>query len=273
MSGWDGKHEPSEERGQAAWAAGEPAPEPVTPPPWASAQTQTSFPVPTHIPAPVQPAPPRARRLLLVLAAAALFGAGLGTGLWYLIRDDSTVTGANPVPSIAVTTPPTSTHASPSATPSPSAGYRRAQDPVGYTLHVPDGWLRSQKQGEKAPVVSYDSPDDGRRLQIFALAEDTPAESLDLAENDPGYGFAHQPGYQVLDRTSDGTGATWSELSYRYDDADNGPRQVVDHRFRAADGTLFAIRSSGPEDLDPDLVRAPLDMALDSFCPTGSSCT
>ncbi|MGI5377639.1 hypothetical protein ACQEV2_26030 [Streptomyces sp. CA-251387] len=286
MSGWDGKHGPSEERGQAAWTAEEPAQEPVTPPSWASAQTQTfstppytSAPVPVLTPTPPSPAPPRARRLLLVLVAAAVFGAGVGTGVWYLIRDDSTATGAAQVPSVAVTTPSASTLTSPSVTPSPSAtpspstGYRRAQDPVGYTLHVPDGWLRTQKQGEKAPVVHYDSPADGRSLQIFALAEDTPAESLDLAENDPGYGFAHQPGYQVLDRTSDGTGATWSELSYRYDDADNGPRQVIDHRFRAADGTLFAIRSSGPEDLDPDLVRAPLDMALDSFCPAGSSCT
>lgn len=277
MSEWDGKHEPSEERGQAAWAAGEPAPEPVTQPPWASARTQTSFPAPSYVPAPGRPAPPRARRLLLVLVAAAVFGAGVGTGVWYLIRDDSTAAAANPAPSIAVTTPSASTLASPTATSSlsaaPSVGYRRAQDPVGYTLHVPEGWLRSQKRGEKAPVVFYDSPDDGRSLQIFALAEDTPAESLALAENDPGYGFAHQPGYQVLDRTSDATGDTWAELSYRYDDADNGPRQVIDHRFRAADGTLFAIRSSGPEDLDPDLVRAPLDRALDSFCPEGGSCT
>ncbi|MFB7337816.1 hypothetical protein ACFC00_40455 [Streptomyces adustus] len=58
----------------------------------------------------------------------------------------------------------------------------------------------------------------------------------------------------------------------RYDDADGGSRQVFDHRFRAADGTLYAIRSSGPEDLAVDRVRAPLTSAVASFCPSGARC-
>ncbi|WP_128433261.1 hypothetical protein [Streptomyces cyaneus] len=269
MSGWDGKHEPSEERGQAAWAAGELAREPVTPPPWASAQTQTSFSAPWHIPAPTQPAPRRAHRLLPALLTAAVLGAGVGTGVWYLIRDDAPATGTAPLPRVTVTTPSAPTLNSPSPSPSSLPGYRRAQDPVGYTLHVPEDWIRSQKQGDKAPVVRYDSPDGGRSLQIFALAEDTPAESLDLAENDPGYGFSNQPGYQALDRAS---AATWSELTYRYDDENKGPRQVIDHRFEAADGTPYAIRAAGPEDLAPALVREPLAAALESFCPAGGGC-
>ncbi len=321
MSGWDAntnanaEHEPSEESGRAAW--GGQAPLPVTPPPWATAQTQTfSTPLPGHPPAPapapapppyptapvpgpqpaapVPPSPASPHRLLLVLTVAAVLGAGVGFGVWFVVRDDSRTTGATVSPPASVTATPAVTvtpavtattipsaatlsspspYPTPTPTASPSAGYRRAQDPVGYALVVPEGWTRRQKQGEKAPVVFYDSPDDDRSLQIFALVEDSPGESLDLAENDPGYGFAQQPGYQVLDRTSDGTGDTWSEVSYRYDDEDKGPRQVIDHRFRAADGTLFAIRSSGPEDLDPDLVRAPLDTALDSFCPADGSCT
>ncbi|MEY9993705.1 hypothetical protein ABIE67_005737 [Streptomyces sp. V4I8] len=296
MSGWDGngsgnghssgswsEHEPSEERGQAAWAAQEP----VVPPAWASAQTQTfsatppqipvrppaPTPVPAPAPPPAPPSPPRARRLLLVLVAAAVLGAGVGAGVWFLIRDDSAHTGAGatPLPSVVASTP-TSTPTAPTPnSPSPSSvpGYRRAQDPVGYTLHIPEGWVRSQKQGEKAPVVYYDAPDDGRSLQIFALAEDTPAESLDLAENDPGYGYANQPGYRALDRAS---AAGWSELTYRYDDENTGPRQVVDHRFEATDGTLYAIRAAGPAELAPDLVREPLTAALESFCPAGGQC-
>ena len=287
MSGWDGngsghssgswsEHEPSEERGQAAWAAQEP----IVPPPWASAQTQTfsappPVPAPTPAPGPVPapppapPSPPRARRLLLVLLAAAVFGAGVGAGVWFLIRDDSARTGAGstPMPGVVATTPPAPTPNSPS--PSSVPGYRRAQDPVGYTLHIPEGWIRSQRQGEKAPVVYYDAPDDGRSLQIFALAEDTPAESLDLAENDPGYGYANQPGYRALDRAS---AAGWAELTYRYDDENQGPRQVIDHRFEAADGTLYAIRAAGPAELAPDLVREPLTTALESFCPAGGQC-
>ncbi|WP_369171870.1 hypothetical protein AB5J49_29515 [Streptomyces sp. R28] len=275
MSGWDGdghssgswsEHEPSEERGQAAWAAQEP----IIPPPWASARTQT-FSTPPHTPVPAPPAPPRARRLLLVLVAAAVFGAGLGAGVWFLIRGDSAATGAGrtPLPGAAVTAPSPSTPGSLASASAPGPGYRRAQDPVGYTLDVPEEWIRSQRQGEKAPVVLYGSPEDGRSLQIFALAENTPAESLDLAENDPGYGFSTQPGYQALDRAS---AATWSELTYRYDDENQGPRQVVDHRFEAADGTLYAIRAAGPEDLAPALVREPLTAALESFCPASGRC-
>ncbi|MFH0516742.1 hypothetical protein ACHBTE_06140 [Streptomyces sp. M41] len=335
MSGWGGhaqghssgswsEHEPSEERGEAAWAAQEhPAPgeEPVTAPPWASARTQT-FSAPSYAPAPtplpppvpaapaaapppapaptagpppvpapapvpgsaavparatdpasVRPSPRGARRLLLVLTAAAVLGAGVGTGVWFLIRDGAATAanGTTPIPNVVVSTPTATTldSPSPSPTPAPVPGYRRAQDPVGYTLHVPEGWTRTQRQGEKAPVVSYTSPDGSRSLQIFALAEDTPADSLDLAENDPGYGYSQQPGYQALDRSF---GASWSELTYRYDDEDKGARQVIDHRFEAADGTLYAIRAAGPDALAPDQIRGPLTAALESFCPAGASC-
>ncbi|MGW2823057.1 hypothetical protein ACWC24_19020 [Streptomyces sp. NPDC001443] len=58
----------------------------------------------------------------------------------------------------------------------------------------------------------------------------------------------------------------------RHDDAEGDPRQVIDHRFRAADGMLCAIRSCGPENLAADLVRAPLTTAVASFCPSGARC-
>ncbi|MFG2128121.1 hypothetical protein ACGFNV_10015 [Streptomyces sp. NPDC048751] len=273
MSGWYGyssgsgaEHEPSEDSGQAAWAVRQPG----SPPHWASADTQADggllptgppppYPTPPA-PQPYAPAAPRrsSGRLSAALALAVLLGVGAGTGVWYVTRDDPTGTGATPSTSIGATT----------GTPA-HTGYRRAQDPVGYSLSVPEGWTRRQKQGQLAPVVSYDAPGDGRRLQIFALAEDTPAQSLDLAENDPGYGFALQPGYQVLDRAS---GDTWAELTYRYDDTDLGPRRVVDHRFRATDGTLYAIRSSGPETAAPARIRDPLTTAVTSFCPKGREC-
>ncbi|MEU6255935.1 hypothetical protein [Streptomyces sp. NPDC047043] len=321
MSGWDGyssgsgaEHEPSEERGQAAWSGGQSGAVPPwasaetqagqSPPPWASAETHTNgarpptwpppppppppgaghSPVPTTVPTP-QVAPARRRgagNLLIALAVVAVLGAGTGAGVWYLTRDNSTGTGAGPATSVSVTVTTTpSQSATPSPTPtasastlaspsaSPSVGYRRAQDPIGYAVDVPQGWTRRQKQGELAPVVYYDSPGGDRQLQIFEVTEKTPYASLQLAENDPGFGFSRQPGYQVLERDR---GDTWAELSYRYDDEDKGARQVIDHRFRAADGTLYAIRSSGPEGLDPDLVREPLAMAVGSFCPSGAEC-
>jgi hypothetical protein len=289
MNGRDGyssdsgaEHEPSEERGQAAWAAQPPVtPPPGTVPPWSSAVTRTGGILPPTWPPPPPEANPRrrARRVLVALTATAVLGAGAGAGAWYFTRDHSTGTGATPATSVSVTVTKTPTP-TPASTPTPSAsllassspsvGYRRAQDPVGYAVDVPQGWNRRQKQGQLAPVVYYDAPADGRRLQIFALSESTPYESLTLAETDPGYGFSQQPGYRVLDRDR---GDTWAELSYRYEDKDKGARQVIDHRFRAADGTLYAIRSSGPETLDPELVRVPLAMAVRSFCPAGADCS
>ncbi|MFE0508741.1 hypothetical protein [Streptomyces sp. NPDC058964] len=254
-------------------------PPPVPPQPWAP-----SGPTPPYQPV-TGPRPGTGSgpgRLLLVLVVIVV-AAGSGLGVWYFTGDRSTATGAGPSSSVGVSTPapePSSPPDTPSDTPSetpsdstpassPPTGYRTAHDPVGYTLDVPTGWTRRQKHGEKAAVVFYESPSDGRQLQIFELSESTPAESLDMAENDPGYGYSQQPGYQAEDRAS---GDTWVELSYRYDDKDKGARRVVDHRFQAADGTLYAIRASGPEDLSAALVREPLDTALASFCPADSQC-
>ncbi|MCW8384345.1 hypothetical protein [Streptomyces justiciae] len=309
MSGWNGngngggyssgsdEHEPSEERGQAAWGA---QGQSGALPPWASAETQTSYTPPSYTPPwgappppPVQPQPyvqppppppPGPRRLLVILTAMVVLGSGIGAGVWFLTRDGGVGADATPGPNVVVTTsaptqatpsvstlesPPASPSESLPASPTPAPGYRLADDPVGYSIVVPEGWTRRQKQGEKAPVVFYDAPDDGRQLQIFRLAEDSPAESLHQAENDPGFGFARQPGYQALERDED---TTWSELTYRYDDEDKGARQVIDHRFEAADGTYYAIRASGPEGVADALVREPLTMALGSFCPADVDC-
>ncbi|MEU6554016.1 hypothetical protein ABZ915_27620 [Streptomyces sp. NPDC046915] len=249
-----------------------PPAQPPVPPAWTSSPATPAYTPPS--------APRRTTgRLAVLVAVMVLVAAGSFLGVRYLGRDHGgggTGAQSGPGPDTGVsepapgTSPPAST-ASGSTLQSPSApkGYRLAHDPVGYTLDVPEGWKRRQKQGEKAKVVFYDSPSDGRQLQIFELSESGPAESLDLAENDSVYGYSHQPGYEAHDRTS---GDTWSELTYRYDDKDKGARQVIDHRFQAADGTLFAIRSSGPESLSAGLVRAPLTTAVSSFCPAGASC-
>ncbi|MFE2064431.1 hypothetical protein ACFXDH_18860 [Streptomyces sp. NPDC059467] len=272
-------------------AALPPAPAPALPPVQASGEPRSYAPPPWSA-APTSPGhalppsggyvPPRRRtgRTAAAVLALVLVAAATGLGVWYLGRDHGTGTAADPAPSVSVKSSPPESPESPESPASPASettpassvpsGYRVAHDPVGYTLDVPRGWTRRQQQGEKAPVVYYDSPSDGRQLQIFELSEATPAESLDLAENDPGYGYSHQPGYRAGDRTS---GDTWAELSYRYDDKDKGARQVVDHRFRAADGTLYAIRSSGPESLSAGLVRGPLTTAVDSFCPTDAQCS
>ncbi|MEU9735783.1 hypothetical protein [Streptomyces sp. NPDC048002] len=310
MSGWG--HGPSEEQGRAPWSGRQPD---EVVPPWSTAETQVHGtpppyvptppsppppppPSPPYVPTPPSPSPPRTSRprpVLLALLAAVVLGAGLGAGVWALLRDDGGGggrAGAAPATDATVTTGP-SPRSSPSAQDSPSEagapspqdspspqgspsaraeappGYRRAADPVGYTLFVPEGWIRRQTAGEAAPVVFYDAPDDGRRLQIFRITEASVEESLARAETDPGYGFESRTGYRALARDS---GPGFVELTYRYDDEDKGPSLVVDHRFRAADGTPYAIRAAGPEELAPESVRAPLDEALTSFCPADTEC-
>ncbi|MER7192565.1 hypothetical protein [Streptomyces flaveolus] len=291
----------------ASWApapAGPPpagpwVPDPAGPPPAAPGAPPSPWtygPQPASTAPPYQPPPPGPgagsgpglRRVLVALTATAVLGAGVGAGVWALTRDDGADrAGGTPATGVTVTNAPTApasdtapasaapaaspaTSATASVSPSAAPGYRHAQDPVGYAITVPEGWRRHEKQGESAAVVTYDSPDGGRQLQIFALVEETPAASLDLAENATGYGFARQPGYRALTRSSGGD--AFSELVYRYEDEHRGPRQVIDHRFRAADGTLYAIRSSGPETLDGALLREPLTTAVDSFCPAGGEC-
>ncbi|WP_262056130.1 hypothetical protein [Streptomyces sp. STR69] len=247
MSGWDdfgARRGPSEESGQAVWSA------------WSTAETQTSLtpppwvspPAPAPAPAPVPVSGRSAWRFVLVVTATVVLGAGAGAGFWYVTQDRTTTHDQ-----VAVA----------------RSAYRTTQDPTGYTVEIPRDWTRVQRQGAKAPVISYDSPDGTRRLQIFRVTEPSPAESLDLAEHAPGYGFARQPGYQVLGRTS---GPTWAELTYRYDDLDHGARRVIDHRFAAADGSLYAIHVSGPESVSSALVRDPLTEAVASFCPAGAKC-
>ncbi|MFE2421349.1 hypothetical protein [Streptomyces hokutonensis] len=268
MGDWNGfgaERGPSEERGQAPWSV------------WSTAETQTSLtppawvsppaPVPTPAPAPAPAPDHRVRRVVLAVVAAVVLGAGAGGGFWYVTHERVTHDRVGATTSASAGT---SSGAGAGATgPGSSSSYRTAQDPTGYTVEIPRGWTRAQRQGAKAPVISYDSPDGSRRLQIFRITENSPAVSLDLAENDPGYGFARQPGYQVLDRTS---GPTWAELTYRFDDPGQGARRVIDHRFEAADGSLYAIHVSGPESQSPALIRDPLAEAVTSFCPAGANC-
>ncbi|MEU1042433.1 hypothetical protein [Streptomyces sp. NPDC005907] len=233
--------------------------------------------------------PDGSRRLLFVIVAVALLAGGVGGGVWALTRDGSTdrAGSGGPRSSVTVTATqgapsaqgsedaggseegdPLAGSESPAASASPSPGYSRSVDGVGYTVDVPEGWDRSvDRRTGKPSVVHYTSPDGTAELELFELMEADPADSLSQAENDPSFGFdAKLAGYRVLDRRS---GTDWAELGYRYDDVQDGPLQVIDHRFEAADGTAYAIRSIGTEGTD---VRTPFRVALNSFCPTGADC-
>lgn len=222
----------------------------------------------------------------MVIVAVAVLAGGVGGGVWALTSGDSSGhTGADPTrPAVTVTAtqtapPPDSgytsgspdTYAGPAettdpaaqpTTPEPSPGYSRSVDPVGYTVDVPDGWVREEVQGKLAPVVTYTAPGGSSRLMLFEVKESSLAESSSQAEEIS----RKLSGYQLIDRQS---GSDWTEVTYRYDSPQKGATHVVDHRFRAADGTLYAINASGPEGED---MTGPLTTALNSFCPTGATC-
>ncbi|MET7696143.1 hypothetical protein [Streptomyces sp. NPDC005485] len=274
-------------------------PPPVQPPPVQQPWQQPgpwSAPVPGAVPGPAN-ARGGSGQLIAMVVALVLVAGGIGAGVWVLMRRDAadrTASGGSQSSASASASAhaPESPSPSPSASafasastlastppqtslapqPEPAPGYSRAVDPVGYTLDVPDGWLRKQEKGEKAPVVTYyTDPGDSREIELFKVTEDSPADSLDQAENKP-WGFRKQlSGYEVLDRTS---GPGWAELTYHYDGGEEvGPLLVIDHRFTAPDGTLYAIRVSHYEGATSEDLRGLLTTAVSSFCPTGTDCT
>ncbi|WP_158857601.1 hypothetical protein [Streptomyces sp. NRRL B-1347] len=251
-------------------------------------------PYPGRPPDPVAPPDgPSRRRLPLtaVLLICATLAGGVGVGVWALIRNEpgdneggdrraSISAPANPGTATPGTPDRTNEPGTPSRTDDPGTleqstpgvarpapGYSASLDPLGFTVTVPDGWERSEEAREGLPtVVTYTSPDGTSALALFEVMEPTPQSSLQEAEDNPAYGYAsRRSGYEVLDRTS---GDSWARLSFRYD-SEQGPRQVVDHRFEAMDTTLYAIVSSGPEGTD---VQSRLTTAVTSFCPADAVC-
>lgn len=225
-------------------------------------------------------------RTTAVIVLAALLGGGAGFGVWTLSRDDGTTrttstdsATSTPSPSVSAAGPQDDGNTGP-ATPKQSdtdsdlggaPGYVRSDDPAGFTVDVPSGWKRTAKTPKDKPaVVTYDSPDGSRILQLFLVSEGTPAESMDLAENE-NYGFARLPGYRVLDRSAPDD--SYSEVVYRFDgEGDLGPRQVIDHRFRTADDKIYGVRLSAPESTPLDELREPITMVVTSLCPSGATC-
>ncbi|MFJ6505723.1 hypothetical protein [Streptomyces sp. NPDC091879] len=111
-------------------------------------------------------------------------------------------------------------------------------------------------------MVTYTAPGGQRQLTVFEVkeisAKKSSAQAQSIAE-----GFKD---YHFLDRL---TGPEWTEFSYRYDSKKYGATKTVDHRFRAADGTFYAIIASGPSSAD---MSDQLTKAVNSLCPTGTRC-
>lgn len=154
---------------------------------------------------------------------------------------------------------PTTDSGATSASPSPSgteeelpAGYLQVDDPAGYSLAVPEGWERTDRDSG----VFYATADDRNLLQIFVVTEPelTPYEAVRQSSKNLG---AQQPGYEEVsldrdaapDDASPAVGDDAARLVYAYDSEKLGTRKkCVEYAFTADDGKKYAMVAAGPED-------------------------
>jgi hypothetical protein len=153
----------------------------------------------------------------------------------------------------------------------PPEGYQIAEDPEGFSLAVPEGWERRTEERDGPQAVFYENSDASKQLQVFWVEDSDPYESLELAEKNAEKNDHYER--DSLDRLDGGDGAA-ARLEYTYDsDEHGGPRRVIDHRFEAADGELYAVIAYGPDkDGASEEQKERLDTALTFFCPTGVDC-
>ncbi|MEU3519206.1 hypothetical protein ABZ770_28690 [Streptomyces sp. NPDC006654] len=186
--------------------------------------------------------------------------------------------GASATPKSSAPATPTSEPPTESASPSastPPAGYRLRHDTEGFRIATPEGWTRSTVASSYGfAVVSYRSPDREHRLQVYQVAEATPAASFELYLSDQ---TPKPRGFKKLALTTLDDGRfTGSRLEYLADtisgEPDLGTWHVVDERFVGQDGKVYAIASYGPEAGGGDDELAYLTTAVDWFCPPDTAC-
>ncbi|CAL9445403.1 hypothetical protein [Streptomyces sp. enrichment culture] len=267
----------------------------VTPPPWTPADP---YPAPAHpagTPLPAPGAGTGRRRLWLVVGGAAAVGVTLGLVATLAARsgdgtddraggptvsaspsptDATSAPGAQGVPPSAPADGTTASAPSPLAD-EPPAGYELFTDPEGFTIVRPEGWTREDVDSKYGiDVVNYYSADRTRRIQVFEVSEASPAESHALFLSDA---VQKAPGFTELSLTDGGSGGdSVSRLEYLVDSLtgqpDVGPWHVVDERFTAADGKVYAVAAYGPDAEDRETRRQVLRTALGGFCPPDTTC-
>ncbi|MFC7984519.1 protein kinase [Streptomyces sp. NPDC057336] len=198
---------------------------------------------------------PRPRRRLrtfaLVVAVAALIGAGTAVVLQQ--RDD---TGSSAGPDTAG-----SPSASPSATQDKGPGgsvpadWVRRDDPLGFSLYLPEDWQRTDFGGDSGELRQIDYTPDGGEHVLRVSVDRAPdyndpyAHQLDLEVQlqrlvDYRRVVLERSGYR--DRDSARWEYTWTALAK--DTPFPGPRRAVAQTYMSRDGVEYALNMSGPAD-------------------------
>jgi hypothetical protein len=268
---WNGPGTADTTAGNGAWPAG---------------------PLPPAVDRPGAPAPARGlsrKTLWTALAGAAAAGVAVILVLTQVVgsEDDK---GGGPAAAGSPSTPGTSAQTDESASASPTdetsasapptgpelpPGYESYQDDEGFRTAIPEGWTRSTRDSQYGiGIVDYRSSDSEHRLQVYQVAEASPDESFRLYLSDETPKAA---GFRKLSLdTLDGPGFTGSRLEYLADsikgEPDVGTWHVLDERFVAADGNIYAIAAYGPDSDGREDELKVLTTALDWFCPPGTTC-
>ncbi|MFJ7490692.1 protein kinase [Streptomyces sp. NPDC097727] len=232
---------------------------------------------PTPAPAPA-PAVRRSRwrTAVLVIAAAALVGGGAGlAAMKYGDRTENT-TGRDGTGTHAPVDPgKPDAKASPSAKPDVRVkdvpdGWKRVDDPEGFSLTVPEGWERRADGNQ----IDY-TPDNGVhyiRISVDPAPdfEDSYMHMLNLekqlAERLPGYQRKTLHSNTYRDRAGSLWEFTWTETKDH-----PGPRHAIDQMYFGEDGgPEYALYMTGPA-ADWDTTREQFDTILRGWRAPDSS--
>ncbi|MBR7677500.1 serine/threonine-protein kinase [Streptomyces daliensis] len=201
--------------------------------------------------------PRRRGRALAWAVTVAVVGCAAATGGWWFARD-STAT-----PATSAASP--STAPSGSASPSPSRpatpeGYHRVQDPLGFSVDVPDGWHRQATSGEQADYIAP-SGRTGLKFSVLDFADTSPLHHWRQLEPEVR---AKSPGYERLRMNAtayQGEPAAIWEYTWQ---GRVRPYHVVDLGFGKVGETQYAIYLSAP-DAEWDAAKPYFDVAAQSF--------
>jgi hypothetical protein len=231
---------------------------------------------------PTRPARSPRGVLVAVLLVAAMAGAGVSAaGL--LMNDRGGVDGtpggpASRSPGASAGSPsraglPTSTvtvtrtqSAASDDRPTAPSGYRIADDPDGFSLAVPDGFVR-RTQGER---VFYLSPGETFRLGI-KTGDPEPGGPLAVMRRADAAGPDNNPGYRdgrVTETTRGGRPAALWEFTWNGFGVAQGPRHTFDLCWEE-NGRLYDVWVSAPAGRARE-ARQYFDVAVDTFVADGS---